>query len=83
VTGMRPAVAVGAAAGVAVAVVAGMAALAEAAGDSAAKAPVGVMDNMMAAVAIVLRNLMRAVLSQVVRPVMIATLLYRLKRCEI
>jgi hypothetical protein len=41
VTGLRPDAAVGAA-GVAVAVVAGMAALGEAAGDSAAKAPVEV-----------------------------------------
>ena len=68
--------------GVALAAVAGMAALGEAAGDSAAKAPVEAKNNM-AAVAIVLPNLMGFLLSQVSRPVISATLLCRLKRCEI
>jgi len=83
VTGLRPAAAVGAAAEVALAVGAGMAALGETAGDPAAKAPVEVKNNMMAAVAIVLPNLMGVLLTQVCRPVISATLLYRFNGCEI
>ena len=47
--------------GVAVAAIAGMAALGEAVGDSTAKTPAEVKDNMMAVVAIVLSNLMNQV----------------------
>ena len=49
---------VGAATGVAVAAIAGMAVLGETVGDSPAKTPAEVKDNMMAVVAIVLPNLM-------------------------
>jgi hypothetical protein len=82
VTGLRPVAAVGAA-GVTLAAIASMAALGEAAGDPAAKAPVEAKDNTMAAVAIVLSNLMGVLLSQVSRPVIGMSVFYRFNRCEI